>query len=77
MQADIEFADELQRVVDDIPADLAGLCLDTGHMAYSGMDPAVTLRKYWDRVDYIHFKDSLLYWLRSLQPDFLPCTGPT
>uniref|UniRef100_UPI003101A70B sugar phosphate isomerase/epimerase family protein n=1 Tax=Neorhizobium sp. EC2-8 TaxID=3129230 RepID=UPI003101A70B len=53
----IEFADELQRVVGDIPADLAGLCLDTGHMAYSGMDPAATLRKYWDRVDYIHFKD--------------------
>ncbi|MDH7803604.1 MULTISPECIES: TIM barrel protein [unclassified Rhizobium] len=53
----IEFADELQRVVDDIPADLAGLCLDTGHMAYSGMDPVDTLRKYWGRVDYIHFKD--------------------
>ncbi|MEO9340960.1 TIM barrel protein [Mesorhizobium sp. SB112] len=53
----IEFADELQRVVDDIPVDLAGLCLDTGHMAYSGMDPSATLRKYWDRVDYIHFKD--------------------
>lgn len=53
----IEFADELERIVDDIPADLAGLCLDTGHMAYSGMDPVATLRRYWDRVDYIHFKD--------------------
>ncbi|AHK47533.1 putative sugar phosphate isomerase/epimerase IoIE (plasmid) [Ensifer adhaerens OV14] len=53
----IEFADELRRVVDDIPADLAGLCLDTGHMAYSDMDPVTTLRHYWDRVDYIHFKD--------------------
>lgn len=53
----IEFADELARLVADIPADLAGLCLDTGHMAYSGMDPAETLRSYWDRVDYIHFKD--------------------
>jgi inosose dehydratase len=53
----IEFADELHRIVGDIPADLAGLCLDTGHMAYSGMDPVATLRKYWDRVDYIHFKD--------------------
>ncbi|MGP4671559.1 sugar phosphate isomerase/epimerase family protein [Agrobacterium salinitolerans] len=53
----IEFADELQQIVDDIPTDLAGLCLDTGHMAYSGMDPVTTLRRYWDRVDYIHFKD--------------------
>lgn len=53
----IEFADELERLVDDIPADVAGLCLDTGHMAYSGMDPVSTLERYWPRVDYIHFKD--------------------
>jgi inosose dehydratase len=53
----IEFADELARVVEDISADIAGLCLDTGHMDYSGMDPVATLRRYWDRVDYIHFKD--------------------
>ncbi|MCW0001369.1 sugar phosphate isomerase/epimerase [Pararhizobium sp. YC-54] len=53
----IEFADELERLVHDVPADLAGLCLDTGHMTYSGMDPVATLRRYWDRVDYIHFKD--------------------
>ncbi|MNV82894.1 Inosose dehydratase [compost metagenome] len=26
-------------------------------MAYSGMDPVATLRRYWNRVDYIHFKD--------------------
>ena len=53
----IEFADELARLAADIPADVAGLCLDTGHMAYSGMDPVETLRRYWDRLDYIHFKD--------------------
>lgn len=53
----IEFADELARLVEDVPADLAGLCLDTGHMVYSGMDPVATLDRYWDRLDYIHFKD--------------------
>ncbi|WP_106743377.1 TIM barrel protein [Yoonia maritima] len=53
----IEFADELARLVADIDADIAGLCLDTGHMVYSGMDPIETLDLYWDRVDYIHFKD--------------------
>lgn len=53
----IEFSDELERLAGDIPAELAGLCLDTGHMAYSGMDPVGTLRRYRDRVDYIHFKD--------------------
>jgi len=53
----IEFDDELERLVSDIGPETAGLCLDTGHMAYAGMDPVETLRRYWDRVDYIHFKD--------------------
>jgi inosose dehydratase len=53
----IEFADELARLVEDIPHDVAGLCLDTGHLYYAGMDPAASLRAYADRLDYIHFKD--------------------
>lgn len=53
----IEFADEIERLVEDIAPETAGLCLDTGHCAYSGMDPVQTLRRYWDRLDYIHFKD--------------------
>lgn len=53
----IEFADELERIVADIDAETAGLCLDTGHLAYAGMDPVQSLRRYWDRLDYIHFKD--------------------
>jgi len=53
----IEFADEVERIVADIPAEVAGLCLDTGHTVYAGMDPVGTLRSYWQRLDYIHFKD--------------------
>jgi len=53
----IEFADEIEAVVRDIPYELAGLCLDTGHLYYSGMDPAAYLKKYADRLDYVHFKD--------------------
>ena len=53
----IEFADDIERIVRDIPYDLAGLVLDTGHLYYSGMDPAAWLRKYADRLDYVHFKD--------------------
>jgi inosose dehydratase len=53
----IEFEDELDRVAEDVPAVIAGLCLDTGHMDYSGMDPIKTLRRYAGRTDYIHFKD--------------------
>lgn len=53
----IEFADELERVVRDVPANVAGLCLDTGHLDYAGMDPIAAIRRYADRTDYIHFKD--------------------
>jgi inosose dehydratase len=53
----IEFEDELDRVAEGIPGEVAGLCLDTGHMDYSGMDPIETLRRYAGRTDYIHFKD--------------------
>ena len=53
----LEFEDELERVVEDVPRDVAGLCLDTGHLDYSGMDPVETLRRHALRTDYIHFKD--------------------
>ncbi len=53
----IEFADELARLVRDIDPGTAGLCLDTGHLAYAGMDPVATLRRHAGRLDYIHFKD--------------------
>ena len=53
----IEFADEIEQLVQAIPYDIAGLCFDTGHLYYSGMDPIVWLTKYLDRIDYIHFKD--------------------
>lgn len=53
----IEFEDEIERILADIPSEVAGLCLDTGHTAYAGMDPIAMLRRYWERIDYIHFKD--------------------
>ncbi len=45
----IEFEDEIAAMVRDIPYETAGLCLDTGHLYYSGMDPAAFLKKYADR----------------------------
>lgn len=53
----IEFADEISMLVDDIPYETAGLCLDTGHLYYSGMDPVLSLTQYFNRIDYLHFKD--------------------
>jgi inosose dehydratase len=53
----VEFADEIEQLVQDISYDELGLCLDTGHLRYAGMDPIALLRQYADRTDYIHFKD--------------------
>lgn len=53
----IEFADEIEKIMRDIPYETAGLCLDTGHLYYSGMDPAEWLEKCADHLDYVHFKD--------------------
>lgn len=53
----IEFADEINQILADIPYDTAGLCLDTGHLYYSGMDPVDWIRDNAARLDYLHFKD--------------------
>jgi inosose dehydratase len=53
----IEFADEIKKVVRDIPYDTAGLCLDTGHLYYSQMDPAQWIKDNFEVIDFIHFKD--------------------
>ncbi len=53
----IEFGDEIERIANDVPAELAGFCIDTGHTYYAGMDPVETLKNYADRLDYVHFKD--------------------
>ncbi|MGO2367395.1 MAG: TIM barrel protein [Serratia sp. (in: enterobacteria)] len=53
----IEFADEIEQLTAQIPHQTAGLCLDTGHLYYAGMDPVTWLDRYFTRIDYLHFKD--------------------
>jgi len=53
----IEFEDEVDRALADLPNDVIELCIDTGHMAFAGIDPVAMYRKYADRVSFFHFKD--------------------
>jgi inosose dehydratase len=46
----IEFADEIEPLLE-----LVDLCLDTGHLAYAGIDPAEACRAWRPR--YVHLKD--------------------
>lgn len=53
----IEFEDEVDRVLADLDPELVGLCPDTGHSIYAGIDPVALLRRHADRLAYVHFKD--------------------
>ncbi len=53
----VEFEDELERLMADTDPALVGLCLDTGHAIYAGMDPVELLVRHRERVHYIHLKD--------------------
>jgi len=53
----VETPDETARLLDAVRPDSLGLCLDTGHYAFGGGDPARALARYGDRVGYIHLKD--------------------
>lgn len=53
----IEYEDEVDAMLVELTHDEVGLCLDTGHLYYAGMDPAKSLKQYADRLDYVHFKD--------------------
>lgn len=48
----VEFEDEIGAA-----AELAPLCLDTGHAAYAGLDPAHLIRAYGSRIGMLHVKD--------------------
>jgi len=53
----IDFEPELERLLDEIPADLLKICFDTGHHSYAGFDPVAFMRRHIERISYVHFKD--------------------
>lgn len=53
----VEFADEIDRLLGDTDATRLGLCVDTGHAAYAGVDPVELIQRYGARVAYLHLKD--------------------
>lgn len=53
----LEYPDEIEAALEQVEADLLGLCIDTGHAAYAGIDPANFFETHHERVEYFHFKD--------------------
>jgi inosose dehydratase len=65
----VEYEDEVERAMEDLPADLVGLCLDTGHFTYAGMDAVAKYEKHASRIPFMHFKDIDGAVLKKLQAE--------
>jgi inosose dehydratase len=64
----LEFEDEIERLVVDSSLDL---CLDTGHLAYAGMNPSRMLERHAARLAHVHFKDVRRDVLARVQAEHL------
>ncbi|MFB2553728.1 TIM barrel protein [Ensifer soli] len=53
----IEYEDEIEAVLARLDPERVGICADTGHMSYAGIDPVAFYERHADRVVYFHFKD--------------------
>jgi len=49
--------DDEARLCSLTDSDLVGICLDTGHYAYSFGSPSDAVRQYRERIRYVHLKD--------------------
>lgn len=53
----IETEAEIRAVAERLDPALVGLCLDSGHVAFGGLDPAALARDYTELIRHVHLKD--------------------
>ncbi|MBW3469524.1 sugar phosphate isomerase/epimerase family protein [Arthrospiribacter ruber] len=53
----VETEAEIDNFMEMTDPNLLGLCLDMGHCMFGGADPVKILKKYYDRIWHVHFKD--------------------
>lgn len=53
----VETPNEVNTLIENTDPNLLGLVLDMGHYKFGGGDPVASIKKYWDRIWHIHFKD--------------------
>lgn len=52
----IETPEEIARIFDATDPKYVNLCLDSGHVVYGGGDPVELIKKYPERITYVHIK---------------------
>ncbi len=55
----LEQPEDFQRVLDAIPDERVGICIDTGHFHTSGVDTLAAIRQFASRIYAVHLKDHL------------------
>jgi inosose dehydratase len=53
----MDFEPELEKLLDEVDESILKICFDTGHHSYAGFDPVAFMKRYMDRITYVHFKD--------------------
>ena len=53
----MDFEPELERLLNEVDERILKICFDTGHHSYAGFDPVAFMKRYINRVSYMHFKD--------------------
>src|SRR5271157_1068146 len=57
MGTGVNIASDVDRLMETTDPDLVHLLLDTGHLAFAGVDPLAVTTKYGDRIKHIHLKN--------------------
>lgn len=52
----VETQQQAERLLDQTDPRFVSLCLDTGHLAYRHADSVAVIRRYPDRIGYVHIK---------------------
>jgi inosose dehydratase len=52
----VDTQDTVERFLEETDAEYVNLCLDTGHISYCGGDNLDLIRRYPDRIGYVHLK---------------------
>lgn len=53
----VETEDEVEAVLAALEPERLGLCVDTGHLAYAGIDAVALFRRHAGRTTHFHFKE--------------------
>jgi inosose dehydratase len=68
----VETDAEINEIMVRTPADLVGLCLDTGHVEYGGGNAVAVARRHATRIRHVHVKDVCPDVLAQVRATALP-----